>query len=80
LLERLYRQQVADAPVTERRMSSESLLRQFRVYGLIVCRAPVGRVVYATRLTTRQRQILQQLRFATPAQILARRLFPQPSG
>jgi len=81
LLERLYRQQVAaDAPATERRMTSESLLRQFRVYGLIVCRAPVGRVVYATRLTSRQRHILQQLRFVTPAQILARRLFPQPSG
>jgi hypothetical protein len=62
LLKRLYRQQVAaDAAVAERRMTSESLLRQFRVYGLIVCRSPVGRVVYAARLTSRQRHILQQL-------------------
>jgi transposase len=81
LLERLYRQQVAaDAPVTEQRMTSESLLRQFRVYGLIVCRSPVGRVVYATRLTSRQRHILQQLNFTTPAQILTHRLRPPPSG
>jgi transposase len=81
LLERLYRQQVAeDAPVAERRMTSESLLRQFRVYGLIVCRSPVGRVVYATRLTSRQRHILQQLHFTTPAQILVHRLRPPPSG
>jgi transposase len=81
LLERLYRQQVAaDAAVAERRMTSESLLRQFRVYGLIVCRSPVGRVVYATRLTSRQRHILQQLHFTTPAQLLAHRLRPPPSG
>ncbi len=81
LVERLYRQQVpADAPVTEQRMTSESLLRQFRVYGLIVCRSPVGRVVYATRLTSRQRHILQQLNFLTPAQILAQRLRPPPQS
>jgi len=81
LLERLYRQQLAaDAPVAEQRMTSESLLRQFRVYGLIVRRSPVGRVVYATRLTSRQRHILQQLHFTTPAQILAHRLRPPPSG
>jgi len=80
LLERLYRQKVAaDAPVSEQRMTSESLLRQFRVYGLIVCQAPTGRTIYATRLTTRQRQILNQLGFTTPAQILAQRLRPPPS-
>jgi transposase len=80
LLERLYRQSVpAAAPVTEQRMTSESLLRQFRVYGLIACRTPVGRVVYATRLTSRQRSILNQLDFATPAQLLARHLRPPPT-
>jgi hypothetical protein len=80
LLERLYRQKVAaDAPVSEQRMTSESLLRQFRVYGLIVCSSPVGRVIYATRLTSRQRQILQQLGFITPARMLAQRLRPPPS-
>lgn len=81
LLERLYRQSVAaDAAVTEQRMTSESLLRQFQVYGLIVQRCSVGRVVYATRLTSRQRHILQQLKFATPAQTLAHKLRPPPFG
>jgi transposase len=81
LLERLYRQSVAtDAPATEQRMTSESLLRQFRVYGLLIVHSPVGRIVYATRLTSRQRQLLQQLGFATPAQILARKLRPPPSS
>ncbi len=81
LLERLYRQKVsADDPVTEQRMTTESLLRQFRVYGLIVRRSPVGCVVYATRLTSRQRHILGKLGFATPAQILTRKLRPPPFG
>ena len=80
LLERLYRQSVpADATVPEKRMTAESLLRQFRVYGLICRQQPVGRVVYASRLTSRQRQILNQLGFATPAQILARKLRPPPT-
>ena len=33
-----------------------------------------ARVVQATRLTTRQRELLEQLGFPTPAQILSRRL------
>jgi transposase len=81
LLERLYRQSVAaDAADAEKRLTSESLLRQFRVYGLICQQRPVGRVVYATRLTSRQRQILQQLGFPTPAEILSRKLPHHPSG
>jgi transposase len=74
-LERLYRQNLPeDAPISEKRRTSESLLRQFRVYGLISVRSRQGRVVYATRLTTRQQNILYHLGFATPAQILARTL------
>jgi transposase len=81
LLERLYRQRVPeDAPRTEQRKTSESLLRQFRGYGLLVCHTRIGRVVYATRLTTTQRNILDQLGFATPAQILARKLRPPPAA
>jgi transposase len=81
LLERLYRQQVAsDAPRREQRQTSESLLRQFRGYGLLVCPTRVGRVVSATRLTTTQRNILYRLGFATPAQILARKLRPPPAA
>jgi transposase len=81
LLERLYRRSLAaDAPVHEQRMTSESLLRHFRVYGLICTQVPTGRVVYATRLTTRQRQILNQLQFPSPAETLSQKLPHHPSG
>jgi hypothetical protein len=80
VLERLYRQRVAvDAPRSEQRKTSEALLHQFRGYGLLVCQTRLGRVVYATRLTTTQRNILYQLSFATPAQILSRKLRPPPT-
>jgi len=58
----------------------ELLLRAFRGYGLLVCHTRVGRVVYATRLTTTQRNILYRLGFATPAQILARKLRAPPAA
>jgi transposase len=81
VLERRYRQTLPeDASVGERRTTAETLLRQFRAYGLIVVQQPLGRVVRATRLTSRQRQILNQLSFQTPAQTLARILHPVPSG
>jgi transposase len=81
LLERLYRQGVAvDAPRAEQRKTSESLVRAFRGYGLLVCHTRVGRVVYATRLTTVQRDILYRLGFATPAQILSRKLRSPPTA
>jgi hypothetical protein len=61
-------------------MTAEGLLRQFRVYGCIVTRETVGRVIHATRLTSRQRQILNQLSFPTPTQTLRRILHPVPTG
>jgi transposase len=81
LLERLYRQSVGeDAEPEELHRTAESLLRAFRSYGLIERRLLVGRVVHATRLTAGQAQILRQLRFATPAQLLAQVLPPLPMG
>jgi hypothetical protein len=81
VLERRYRQTVAaDAPASEQRMTAETLLRHFRVYGCIVTWKSVGRVVHATRLTSRQRQILNQLSLPTPAQTLRRILDPVPTG
>jgi hypothetical protein len=72
MLERFYRQSVAeDAAPAEARCTAESLLREFRGYGLISRRTRLGRVVQATRLSERQRQILCQLKFPTPAQLLA---------
>ena len=81
VLERRYRQTVPeDAPAAEQRMTAETLLRHFRVYGCIVRWENVGRVVHPTRLTSRQRLILHQLSFPTPAQTLRRILDPVPTG
>jgi transposase len=75
LLQRLYRQSVpANAPRKERRTTTETILRAFSRYTLLIHYKRLGREVQPTRLTTRQREILNQLRFDTPAQILSRRL------
>jgi transposase len=75
LLQRLYRQTVpADAPRKEQHTTTETILRAFSRYTLLIHHQRLGRIVQPTRLTTRQRQILNQLGFDTPAQILSRRL------
>ena len=81
LLERLYRRGVAeDAEEGERRLTAEALLRTFRPYGLISRRSPLGQVVHATQITPRQRQVLLQLGFPTPTQLLAAALPRLPDG
>jgi len=75
LIQRLYRQNVPDdAPIKEQRTTTETILRAFNSYALILHHTRIGREVQPTRLTTRQRQILTQLGFSTPAQILSRQL------
>lgn len=75
LLQRIYRQSVPPkAPTKEKRTTTATILRAFNTYTLIIQRTRLGREVQPTRLTTRQRQILQQLGFDTPAQVLSRRL------
>lgn len=81
LLERLYRQSVPEgAEDAELHRTTEGLLKAFRSYGLIERRTRQGRVVHATRLTAAQSQILRQLGFPTPAQLLAQVLAPLPLG
>jgi transposase len=78
LLQRLYRQTVPeDAPQKEQRATTRTILRAFSNYTLLIHHHRLGREVQPTRLTTRQREILQQLGFSTPAQILCQRL-PRP--
>ena len=75
LLQRLYRQAVPDeAPITEKRLTTESILRAFRVCPLVKKATSLGCVVHPVQLTQRQRRILNLLNFPTPAQTLARRL------
>jgi transposase len=75
LIQRVYRLQVEpDASPAEQRTTTETILRAFATYTLDLESRPSGRLVYTTRLTTRQRQILQRLNFPTPAQLLSRLL------
>jgi hypothetical protein len=79
LLQRLYRQALPDdAPIAEKRLTTESILRAFRVCPLVKAATPLGCVVHPVQLTQRQRRILNRLHFPTPAQTLARRLPPYP--
>src|SRR5207248_1953085 len=79
LVQRRYRQAVsADAAVDEQRMTTERILRAFRVCPLVKENTPQGCVVHPVQLTPRQREILQRLQFPTPAQVLSRRLPPYP--
>jgi hypothetical protein len=81
LLERFYRRSAPEgATAAERRRTAESLLREFQGYGLIERRTRLGRVVRATQLTRRQQQVLRQLGFPSPAQLLAQVLPPLPLG
>jgi hypothetical protein len=81
LLERFDRRSLGEqAEAAERHRTAESLLREFRGYGLIRRRTALGRVVHATRLSVERARILRQLRFPTPAQLLAQVLAPLPLG
>jgi len=78
LLQRRYRQRLApEASATEQHTTTETILRAFQSYTLRVERRVYGRVIHTTQLSARQRQILAQLGFPTPAQVLSRQL-PQP--
>jgi transposase len=75
LLQRMYRQAVpADSSARERRTTTQTLLGAFSRYMLIINHTRVGREVQPTRLSSRQREILQRLGFDTPAQVLSRQL------
>lgn len=75
LLQRQYRQAVPDhAPVAEKRCTTESILRAFRNCPLVKEPTRLGQVIRPVQLTHRQRHILNRLGFATPAQVLSRRL------
>ena len=78
LLQRQYRQAIpANATAKERRTTTQTLMRAFANYTLLIHHTRCGREVQATQLTKRQREILQRLGFPTPAQLLRDRL-PRP--
>ena len=78
LLQRIYRQSVPDnAPAKDHRTTARTILQAFSNYCILIQRTRLGREVRPTRLTSRQRAIINQLGFETPAQILKNRL-PRP--
>ena len=78
LLQRIYRQTVPeDAPQKERRTTTRTILKAFTKYSLLIHHSRLGREVQPTRLSPRQREILRQLGFPSPAQLLSQRL-PRP--
>ncbi len=79
VLERLYRQKTpATAPPSEKRMTTERMLRAFQNCILPIRTTTLGQVVYASRLTTDQRAILLRLGLQTPQQLMAEILLPEP--
>jgi hypothetical protein len=79
-LERLYRQRVpSDAPLGERRMTAERILRKFQSSPISVRVEVYGEVVQAARLPAEQRRILNHLSLETPAKILLEILLPAPA-
>lgn len=80
-LERRYRQRMRpEAPMSERRMTAERLLRSFEVCGLVVEEFAYGEQVQAGRLRPEQRRILHHLSLSTPSEILRRTLAPPPTS
>jgi len=79
LVQRTYRENTPeDAPEKERRTTTATILDAFRNYAILIDHNPLGRVVHATRLTTRQREILRRLNLPSPTQTLSRRLARPP--
>ena len=78
VLQRMYRQAVPeDAPQKEQRTTTRTILDAFKDYNLLIHYTRLGREVQPTRLSTRQREILQQLGFPSPARVLSQ-LLPRP--
>lgn len=82
LLQRTFRQNTPeDAPRVEKKTTTETILRAFQTYTILVQdHSPFLREVRTTRLTQRQASILQRLNFPTPSKTLSQRLPPLPDG
>jgi hypothetical protein len=67
LLQRIYRQSLSKrAMPKERRTTTETILRAFNSYVLLIHRTRLGREVQPTRLSYSQRELLQHLGFPSP--------------
>ena len=79
LIQRTYRASLPlDAPLKERRITTQTLLSEFANYTLLVARHGSGCTVSTTHLTPRQAEILRRLELPTPSEQL-RRLLARPT-
>lgn len=78
LIQRTYRSNLPDdATIKQRRTTTLTLLKAFDNYALLIETDRHQQIVRPTKLTSRQREILQHLGLPTPAQYLSRML-PRP--
>ena len=75
LVQHEYRRNLpSTASSKQRRTTTETLLRAFEVYVLIVSPSPLGQIITPSRLRPKQRQILQDLNLPPPAAVLSQYL------
>lgn len=73
VLQREYRRHVpADAPAKERRVTTQTLLRWFANYQVLITRDGGMRVLQPTRMNARRREALERLGLPTPSVFLRR--------
>ena len=81
LLQRLYRQSVPEeSTMKEKRTTTRTILAAFATCSLLIRRTKLGRSISAANLNQRQRQILNQLGFQSPAQLLCAKLPRAPAA
>ena len=80
LLQRTYRAAIpADASESDHRTTTNTLFEAFRSYTLLVHRTRMGQAIQPTKLTSKQREVLQRVGFESPAQVLSKRLPRSPT-
>ena len=67
-----------DASDAEKRMTAEVVFRAFRSYAMVLKHEGNQCFVYSTRLNERQKNIMRQTQTPTPANVLRRKIKPQP--
>ena len=61
-------------------MTAEQLLRALAVTGIVAEQPRVGQLLHPLRLSLKQRQILERLRYPTPRPLVAQRIPLAPTG
>jgi hypothetical protein len=79
LIQRQFRMNLpADALPTDKRMTTESILKAFANYPLVIEKVPGGQIVRATHANVQQRRFLHKLQFGSLEKILRRNLQARP--